>query len=521
MPLLPALLLLLLAEPADAARPRRRAEPAKPPPPVTVPVVLGPSEKALVDKVTAGARAPAELVFLVETTGPMLDVAKEARDELAMLVNNVPEGDRVEILAYHTRVSTVVESTVVDAAGRSALVERIRTLDWPSAKDADLGAGLAEVARRLNRADVPREQFVYVLSTFCHNPSLSSEYDSGGRGCRAIRGLPRLVETFQKGREDRHLTLTLLGAAVPDRPAADAVGLAATQELLGKGTVVDPKATPFDAWAKAYAGRLPLERVLPTLRRQAETLALTVKAIDGPTATNPLATIEIASSATLLGVRLSGVTVEGVPSGSLPEDLELAPSATLRIPVAVPEAPFAVFPRSTEVAIPVSIRADALLLPDVGLAAVGIEPKRPGLVASGTVPYPMRYGLSWVTLIGILLAVAGTSMMGFMYLRRRFKVVRLSGTFTYRRAGGPRQVLDIASLAEVTVGIDENGELAANRGRRVLTLRVVEDGDEVRAEVDVHREGVEINRRPVRPGTHRVVPGATAFQFGEYRLSWE
>lgn len=517
MPSLVALLLLLIGS-ADARKPRKPPTAA----PVWTPtaVELTPAEQALVQQVTAGKSPPAEYVFVLETAGPMLDVAKGARGDIARIVQNLPAGDRVEVVSFHVRTSVELESTAITDEGRAALVEKIRNLDLKSAKDTDLGAGLAYTVERLGRPDAPRDQFVFVLSTFCHNPSLSSPYDSGGRGCRAIKGFQKIVDDAAASAKTHVRAATLLATAAGSQKP-DPNGLRLVADLFPGAAQIDTATTPFPAWAAGYAKRAPLERVLPLARAEAQGLTLSLHTVSSPTASNPVATVELASSAVHLGLQLNGTQVEGAPAGSIPERLELAPTVTLEIPVTLPSPPFAILPGEATVQLPVRIIGDGTLLPAEGLQAAGIEPLRPGLAAAGTVPYTYRYGISWVILVATMMVVSGTSVMGFMFLRRKFRPVRLGGAFSYRRSGGQRVALDIAQLAEVTIGIDENGDLAANRGRRVLTFRMVPDGDELVAEVEIHREGVEINRRPARPGVHRVVPGATSVQFGEYRIAWE
>lgn len=519
--LLPLLALLLLPGSADAARKKRAPADAPPPAPAAAPApTMSAEEQAVVDAVRAHSPPPAEYVFLLDTAGPMLDVARGLRDDLAAIVDRLPEGDKVEVVALHTRPTVALESTQLAADNRAAVVERVRAMELTSAKDSDLGAGLAYATSRLNRADGAALQFVVLVSTFCHSPSVTSDYDSRGRGCRAIRGLPKMIESFQAGRKDRLAVATLLPVSTATQPVHPE-GLEAARQFFGEVQVVDTTAQSPEAWAARYAAYAPLERVLPLVRSDAKNAGLSLRVVRQPTAQKPTAQIEVSGGTSWLGLSLTEVVASGAVAGALPPSMELAPTLTLEVPVTPPPTPFAILPNEDTVSLPITLSGIGQLQPAAGLGALGIDPARPALSATVNASWTRSYGLpAW--LVGILLAgVAAVSAGTTIILRRRLRRVRLGGNFSYRYLGGARQAMDLGALEEAYIAVDPAGGLVVRRNGAVLAVRMVKQGLDAYAEAEIFADGVEINRKPARRGRHRVVSGATSFQFGDYRLTWE
>lgn len=511
-------LLALLLSPALAAK-RKPAAPPPPPPVVFTPAPLSAAEQTLVDDVMAHHPPPADYVFLLDTSGDMLEKAMAAREAIANLVEQLPDGDRVEIVAFHTRPKVAVELTVVDGTTRKPLSDQIRAVALTSAKDSDLGAGLAWAVSDLNRKDGGAVQFVFMMSTFCHNPSVNSEYGQGGNGCRAVRGLSKIAETLRSGRSGRTLVTTYFTTATKD-VKANAEGLAAAQEVLGEGTTVDLATTSFTTWTSGYRARL--ERVLPLARADAAAATFSARVLRQPTPQLPNVSVELSSGTTWLGLTVDNLTVSGGTGGGTPGSVDLQPIYTVDVPVQLPPNPFAILPHDDVVSIPLTFGGDGTLQPDASLRGVGIDPARPGLTATVNATWHRTYGLPGWLVAMIAAEILAVAIGVGIFLRRRLRKVRLGGSFSYRRIGGPRQPLDIADLEQAYIVIRPDGELGVGaRKDAVLALRMVRHGMNASAEVEVFADGVEINRKLARPGRHRVVVGATSFLFGEYRMAWE
>jgi hypothetical protein len=84
---------------------------------------------------------------------------------------------------------------------------------------------------------------------------------------------------------------------------------------------------------------------------------------------------------------------------------------------------------------------------------------------------------------------------------------------------GERQVLESEGKTELSIGLLANGMLGLCEPERALLVIRRRSGDQ--AVVIVRQGGVEINSRAVLPGEHVVFPGASSFQYEDYRLSWE
>jgi hypothetical protein len=123
-----------------------------------------------------------------------------------------------------------------------------------------------------------------------------------------------------------------------------------------------------------------------------------------------------------------------------------------------------------------------------------------------------------VGLAGLVLSTA----CGLIIVRGRVIPRRLGGTFSWRRGTGQRHVLDVSALPEAAIVIGPNGELSVGPpDRAVLLVRIIRPFWREYAEVEIFANDVEINRKKVPRGRHRIVIGAASFHFGEYRLTWE
>lgn len=465
----------------------------------------------------------ADWLFVLETGGESKAAADAARTDIAAFVEVVPEGDTVEIIGWHTRASIALPNTRVKDDGRAALVEQIRTLEFASAKDRDLGAALSAAASTLDRAGGGDVQFLFFTSNFCHAPTFASDWDSGGRGCRAVRGLDKIAKGFGEGREDGQplLVTTLFPMPTPSTPVHEPGVDAARSIFDGAGDVMVSE-EPLGAWLAEQRPQVAFTRVVPLARADAARLHLTARVVTPPTPTSPRATLSLATGLRDLGLRVDGLTVEGATTTAA-SPLALRPDGVVDVDLPLGVPAFSLLPRSETLEFDVVLRGDGTLQPDTGLRAAGLDPSHPGLEVRVPITLTRSYGVS---LPLALLVYGGGGMallVGGVWLRGRLAPRRLGGAFVYRRGGGPRRVLDIHELDEAPIVVRPEGELGVGRPQdAVLILRMVRTFLRTHAEVEIRAGAeVEINTRRVTAGRHRIVAGATSFQFGDYRLTWE
>ena len=481
---------------------------------LSVPAALAQSTDDLVVR-TFGTE-PADYLFLIDTSQGMLPQAEALRAPLAEMIAQIPAGDRVGILAYHTRPSEVLSMQAIDEPGRAALVEKIKALPLTSAKETDLGAGLSAVADTLGRAGSARVQFLILISDFCHNPSVQSRYDSGGRGCRSIRELDELAKHFQISTREhlltvQYLSLTREGSAAP-------LSHAEARRVAGEGQLAgDPS-----AWLRGYAGERLLRRYGPVAQDWAARLTVGMDA-DGPiSAADPDVALKVRVSPPvkllLLAPEIQGGTLSGLPSDGA--GLTVEDGALIPLSVPLPVISGAILPRTEDRPIPVTLQAAAVLQPEVAWKAVGVDPQRPAQQWAVTVHSSIEAG-SRRRLIGVILLALVAVGIGGALARQRLNRWELGGTFWWRHGNDPRQPLEVGKRQQLAVAINDKGEvIAGDPGDSKALLLVWRTGLRT-AMVDVRREGVEINARAVAPGRHPILPAAASFRYGEYRLTWE
>lgn len=469
----------------------------------------------------AEAAPAADHMFLLDTSISMLPTAEAARADVARFVEAIPAGDTVEIVAFHTRPSIALPATKVTDEGRAELVARVRDLELNAAKDQDLGAGIAYATGSLNRTNAAPVQFLYVVSSFCHAPAFQSDWDSGGRGCRAIRGLERMTSDFREGRGDRLLVTTLFPLAPVGREVYEP-GVKAVEGVFSAAGETTVASVPFAAFLDDVRAQIPVRRLRPLAAAEAARFAFGVAIERAPTAADPTGVLRLTSGLQDLDARLTGVRVDGHVGTEAPSELLLAPDATLPVAFELPLPPVSLFPGTQTLEFPVTVRADGTLLPEAGLRAAGVDPARPGLEATTVVTISRTYGLPLHVAVLAVLGVFGVVGFATLLVRARLAPRRLGGTFVYRKGSGPRRELDIAQLDEAGIVVRAEGELGVGRPRdAVLILRMRRPFFTSYAEVEIRAKDVEINRKKVAPGRHRIVAGATSFQFGDYRLTWE
>jgi hypothetical protein len=461
---------------------------------------------------------PVAHVFVLDTSTEVLAAAEAARKDIAAVLDSLPAGDTVEILAMHARTVAALPAVTVTEESRVTLSNRVRTLALPSAEAADLGAGLAAVVEALGRPGAPTLAQVLILSTYCHHPVLGSTWDSGAAGCRTIKGESAIEASFQAMDESPTVAVHLFPVRQTNG-SADPVGLDAATRLLRATPVTE---RPFSGWVAAYVLDLARERLRLAARRDIERLELSATVAEAATPEHPVVRVAFTAPTAVFGVRLVRLEVQGPVTAPVSAVVDLTASPTIEVPVRVPAPPFSLFPKEDDITLNLAFSAEAALVPADHVALLGVPSTRPGLSAELPVVVHRAYGLSATRAAVALLSVFLGGGAGAVWVRGRMMPRRLGGTFAWRMDGGPRQALDIAERAEVGIVVTPDGGLAAGPpGQAVLVLRMLRPLWTAHAEVEVRAPGVELNTRPLAPGRHRVVAGAASFQFGRYRLSWE
>lgn len=458
---------------------------------------------------------PVDWLLLLDTSAEMLPLAEAARTDVASLVGLLPAGDSLEILAIHTRAVPVLPRTVVTEDIRGPMADALKRADLESAIDQDLGAGLEALGEAFTRRPSGRSVEVLVLSRFCHSPSVTSPYDTGTRGCRAIRGFSALKDEIARAR-GQHDTWVRLFPTAPSGLNPDPGGLSAAEDALDAEVV----SGGFGPWVAALGPQMALERVRPALAADTRRAALKLEVVEPGSPDAPQATLEVVSGSRLLEAWLVNPHLTG---GSLasPEGMVAAP--TLRVPVDLqaPKVPFALFPRQDTVAYPLSLAASVVYEPADVLGALGLPTTAGDWSASVVVEMPRSYGLpsplGSLILGGVALGAAGAAAA----LRLRSIHRELGGSFHWRLGLGPRVELDIGHLATAAVVVEGDQLVLGAPERAALVFRLAGPRWRTVAEVEVRAEGVEMNRRPLPKGVHPVTPGAASFHFSGFRLTWE
>ncbi len=483
------------------------------------PALAAPDEEVAAALAELGARAEAVgHVFLLESSLAMTPTTEPLRAQIADLVATLPDGDSVEIIAYHARPHVALKRTTITDANRTKLYEQVKALDLTSAADRDLGAGLDELARELVSKNAPQFQHAFVVSSFCHAPTVTSPWASGGRGCSPIRNQANIGDALEPLLSEGRLDVRLFPVSAP-QSAVDPAGVDAAVRELGGQVVTGDAAAAIDN----YRGRLAVERVALMVADDAKHAHFEARLLNTPTTESPVARLELRVVSRLLGLSLSNVTVGGTDA-AVAKDLSLAPTAVIEVPLRVPGGPLSLFPRTDRVDVAVQVSADGQLLPVAALKPFGIDGRRAGLATTVTVPVERRYGLSVIQGLALLTLIFVGSGLAAVYVRGRLMPLRLGGSFSYRPHSGARVPLD-ASLGErAQVGFSEGPEgsiRASGSDTPFVLFRVRRPLWKLHAEVEVRVDGVEMNGRPLARGVHPVVPGAVSLLYRDRRLNWE
>lgn len=454
-------------------------------------------------------------VFLLDSSQSVEPLTEALLSDIADLVNVLPEGDEVAILAFHTRPYHALPRTKITEKGRAELVGRVRKLDLPGGFDRDLGDGLNELGKLLAEPEAPRFQHVIGVSNFCHAPTTMSEWGSGVAGCSPIRNQNLIGKHVKALVEDRRIVARWF----PLRDKADLVDVAgadAARRQLGGELVTD---SPH-SWLQNFRERIASERPRPVAAHDGRHAGFTVSA-SRPDAEG-FVDVTLTGTAKVLDLELENLRWTGL-EGELPSALILSPSATVRARVVAPAGPLSLFRRTDTVPVAITVAADGKLRPAAALALLGVDAVQRDLKGSLTLEAERQYGPSPLVSALILLAVAALSGFAAVVVRGRIMPLQLGGRLTARFQGGPRVELNIAQLREagVVLPFDGSSPSIGEPKRAALVLRVRRPIWQLSAEVDIHSADVEINGKAARQGTHPVVPGATSFRAGEWRLAWE
>lgn len=483
-----------------------------------------PADSPVAPPVLDGVAPAASWTIALQTSGELRAVANASREAIASLVEALPAGDRIEILVIHTRSSPALSVRTIDDASRGALAAEIRSLELPSAKSTDLGAGLTAVAESLSLAGADTSRLVLMVGSFCHAPPLQSVYADGGFGCRSIRGFDKLDARFDQGGDRGTVEVTLFPIDSIGEPVHQ-VGVEEVRAFFAPGAATNVATEPFAGWVAAARERLWDARLRPLARADAARFQVVATVEQQPSLDTPGGTLLLASGLRLLGFAATRITLEGAHTDV--QALHLAPGGSIPFTVDIPAAPFSFVPRTDTVDIPVILRVDGDLTPPAlsppgTLLAMGLVPEGTALEARVTLHAQRHYGLSLTRSLGMAASALLLTSAGLLALRRRLRPLRLGGSFSYRRAGGPRQTLPIEHLAEAHLGVLVDGSLgSARREDALLVLRAERPFWNTHITAEIRSENAEINAKPASQGRHAVVPGATSFQFQDYRLSWE
>lgn len=462
-----------------------------------------------VEPSTVFGKEGTDFTFVVDSSQGLLPTAESLRAPIAGLISVLPERDRVALVAFHTRATTVLPPTEIDAKNRQSLMEQVKAIALPSAKETDLGSGAAEALELMVRKGAAPIQHIVVISDFCHNPSVQSPYDSGGRGCRSIRGSEGLTRRFRENSAGKRVIVDYVqvirtGSTTAQEPTE-------LQPILGTGGL-DKDPLAFLTRARDELPRFRYRPVAEALLAAAR-VAVTVERPGSPTGPARLALrLPEGTTGTLEGLKassgaLSSTTLSLAPNGAL--DLAISPPA---------QVPFAILPRNEETSAPVTLEGELRLEPAEAWTALGLEPVQKGL--SWTVDVPGSYTVgSWqrTGLLAVVVIASGTAAWGLRRVRRQ--PPRLGGSFSWRRGGDTRLPLEIDGQREIHVHVHPDGTLGT--GPKSGSVLSIKKESPKHAYVETHQEGIEINSHRVGIGKHSVIPGATSFQFGEYRLTWE
>lgn len=461
-------------------------------------------------------RAPAvEYALLLDTSPALLPESQALLPEVARLIEVAPVGDAITLITFSNRPYEVLPRTVITAAGRSALAEKVRTLSLPSGFDRDLGDGLHTLAEHL--ADPQGSEFVHVLgvSNFCHSPTVTSPWSSGGRGCGTIRNQARIGAVLGTVRASGRVHAAWFPVNAKDAPVDPAGAAAAIHEIGGELITDAPK-----SWLQTFVSRLPAERARPVALADARAPGFSLR-VAGPVDEAGTVPLEVTGTTRALDLTLTHLEATGI-EGPLPAELPLTTPAQLAVVVKVPRPPWSLFPRQDSVNVEVTLSADGTLGPAPAVDLWGIRRQTSRLTATISVPVERKFGLPLGAGLGVLAATFLTAAGGAVLIRGKLMPLRLGGTIAARFRGGPRQELPVAERAEAAIVLDPDGRArVGKREEASVVLRVRRPWWTLYGEVHIRVNEAEINGRPAKNGIHKVVPGATSIRAGDWRLTWE
>lgn len=461
-----------------------------------------------------GRAPPVEYAFLLDTSQAMQAESQALLPQIVRLVELAPAGDSVTVITFSNRPYEVLPRTTITDASRAALAEKLRVLVLPSGFDRDLGDGLHTLAEHLVEPGAPSFVHVVGVSTFCHAPTVTSPWSSGGRGCGTIRNQAKIGSIVSTLRDSGRVRASWFPVNAKDAPADPAGAAAAVHELGGELVTTAPK-----AWLETFVSRLPAERARPAAAADAKAPGFTIVA--GEADAEGRIPLELTATTKALDLELTDVRAEGV-DGSVVGQLSLATPARLEVRPKLPRAPWSLFPRQDSVKVDITISGEGALAPAPAVDLWGIRRQTGRLSTTISVPVARHYGLPIGAGLGILVLVffgAATAAVG---VRGKLMPLRLGGTIAARFRGGTRQELTVSERSEAAIVLDPDGRArVGKREEAAIVLRVRRPWWTLYGEVHIRVNDAEINGRPVKNGIHKVVPGATSIRAGDWRLTWE
>lgn len=447
---------------------------------------------------------PADFIFLVDSSQGVLTQSQELVAPITALIQQLPDRDRVALLAYHTRTSEVVPMQTLTPEVRADMVARLPKIALPSANESDLGAVVAAATNLISRNDAARLVYVVVVTDFCHAPSVQSPYDGGGRDCRAMRGSEGLSTAWKQATAGRTVKVVYLPI-----PGATGQKPDELKAILGNGEA-PPGAVE---WLSAFAKDPSTLRYGPIAQEWFKQ-ALVQATVEGEPEGSSVQ-IHLALPRPLQG-ELQNLKVEGGTVSS--EAVLLNPDSAVEVTLTLPPPPFTLLSSTQELELPVKLSGDLRLVPATAWSAVGLEPERGKQEWTVPVTLQRRVGSPAQTAVLGLSSLAALGLGGLV-VRNRLMRRNLGGSWSWRKGMEPRQPLSVASQQQANIVILPDGSLG--HGSSDTAILIIKRTSATNAFVEIKQEGVEINTRKVGKGKHPIVPGATSFQIGEYRLTWE
>ena len=99
-------------------------------------------------------RPPVHLALVIDTSGSMTgDAIAHARDAALELLDELDDGDRLAVVAFHSHAQLLVPSTEISATSKDAIADELRTMK--ATGTTDMAGGMAMALQQLASHPVP------------------------------------------------------------------------------------------------------------------------------------------------------------------------------------------------------------------------------------------------------------------------------------------------------------------------------------------------------------------------------